>query len=344
MEWAVPSFSKSQVNRAGDALREKGIGLDIDTNSLNIINNWRASHQYPLNTIQMSLRKKAASVCDDPYVSQRIKRLPSVYRKLSFGTMKLAQMQDIGGCRAVVPSISSLHDLVEAFKSARFDHELINSKDYVAVPKDDGYRSIHLVYRYAGRGEKKCYDGLQIEIQLRTKFQHCWATAVESASTFTKQALKWRGGSIDWQRFFELSSAVLAYAEGQSRGILEDTPIDSIKSELRELSARLNALTQLRAYSVTLDYFEKKKLKSGLALLELKPAEGRVQISMFRVKDSQLANDAYIRREIELSDDPLANVVLVKVDSIAALRRSYPNYFLDTEFFVNQIKAAVRSD
>ena len=38
---------------------------------------------------------------------------------------------------------------------------------------------------------------------------------------------------------------------------------------------------------------------------------------------------------------PEADVVLVSVDSMAALRRAYPNYFLDTRAFLEAVKAAV---
>lgn len=39
--------------------------------------------------------------------------------------------------------------------------------------------------------------------------------------------------------------------------------------------------------------------------------------------------------------DQNTDVVLVSVESLAALRRAYPNYFLDTEVFLDIVRAAV---
>ncbi len=103
MEWARPEHSKNKVDEAGCIL------VDYEpTNQLNreaayqIINNWRASHNYPLNTFQVRLRSRAKAIDNKSIVVQRIKRLSSIGHKLErFKTMRLSQIQDIGGCRAI---------------------------------------------------------------------------------------------------------------------------------------------------------------------------------------------------------------------------------------------------
>jgi hypothetical protein len=59
------------------------------------------------------------------------------------------------------------------------------------------------------------YDGQRIEIQIRSKLQHLWATAVETAQIFTGQALKSKvkNASADWLRFFALTSSAFALRE-----------------------------------------------------------------------------------------------------------------------------------
>ena len=60
MAWAVPLYDRKDVDDAGRKLAKlefpvtnmEGLG------ALAIINNWRSSHSYPLNTIQMTLRRK----------------------------------------------------------------------------------------------------------------------------------------------------------------------------------------------------------------------------------------------------------------------------------------------
>lgn len=53
-------------------------------------------------------------------VSRRIKRLSSIILKLRQNpTMNLTQMQDVGGCRAVVGHIREIEPLVAAYETSR---------------------------------------------------------------------------------------------------------------------------------------------------------------------------------------------------------------------------------
>src|SRR5690606_34815639 len=101
--------------------------------------------------------------------------------------------------------------------SSRLRHTLVNEKDYISHPKDDdGYRGIHLNYRYKNI-KNTHYDGLRIELQIRTKLQHIWATAVETVGIITSQSLKTREGEQRWIDFFALVSSAFAYKEDRPR-------------------------------------------------------------------------------------------------------------------------------
>ena len=71
--------------------------------------------------------------------------------------------------------------------------------DYISNPKDDGYRSIHLVYKL------KREPRLFIEIQVRSYFQHIWATAVETFGTLKSSSFKSGHGEKEWLKFFQFS-------------------------------------------------------------------------------------------------------------------------------------------
>src|SRR6266436_5212128 len=162
-----------------------------------VIGNWRSSHSYPLQCMKMTLKNRAKEIDQNALIAQRLKRVTSIASKLErFPNMKLSQMQDIGGCRAVVSSVRRVHDLVEVYEESRKKNptarmEFSEKYDYVADPKRDGDRGVHLVYKYRTPSlDRKMYNGLRIEIQLRSQLQHAWSTAVETVSAVTGQALK----------------------------------------------------------------------------------------------------------------------------------------------------------
>ena len=62
--WAVPAFTRGEVDRAGRLLAENGVADPLAVgHALDVIDNWRSSHSFPLNTFQMTLRNRAASIC-----------------------------------------------------------------------------------------------------------------------------------------------------------------------------------------------------------------------------------------------------------------------------------------
>ena len=71
-------------------------------------------------------------------------------------------------------------------------------------PKKDGYRSLHIIYEYKSDKCKTDYNGLRVEVQIRSRLQHLWATAVETVDFFTRQAIKFNEGIPDWADFFRL--------------------------------------------------------------------------------------------------------------------------------------------
>jgi hypothetical protein len=208
MAWTKPQFKRGDVDRAGEFLVNeddiaRAYGEDVDSyvneadRAYGIINNWRSSHSYPLQVVKMTLLTRAKRVDAQAIVAQRIKRLSSIEAKLKLNKdMKLSQMQDLGGCRAILGTPRRVADVVTLYekniaKNPYDRPKFVKKYDYISQPKTSGYRSIHFVYKYqTSATELKIYDGLRIEIQLRSRQQHAWATAVETVSTFTGQALK----------------------------------------------------------------------------------------------------------------------------------------------------------
>jgi ppGpp synthetase/RelA/SpoT-type nucleotidyltranferase len=211
--WAKPEFGRDKVNRAGEILTSSSVSNVEADAALKIVNNWRAIHACPLQTIKMTLAGRAQKQDLHAVISQRTKRIPAIRLKLRENhaaglEMKLSQMQDIGGCRAVLRTVLEVEKLAQDYEKARIKNArrggVFHRKyDYIEKPKPTGYRGIHLVYKYHTESKMLAiYNDLKIEIQLRSKLQHAWATAVETVDFFTGQALKSNIGDVDWKCFF----------------------------------------------------------------------------------------------------------------------------------------------
>jgi hypothetical protein len=354
MIWTEPLYRRESVNAAGRALLA---AMYADWNKwgsdeweeyyakLNIINNWRASHAYPLLTMRMTLGHYARKVDPAALVAQRIKRLVSIGAKLDHERrMKLTQMQDIGGCRAVVVSMGALNDLVACYEQSRIKHERATYDDYVNKPRDSGYRGVHLVYRYRSDKAKTVYNDLKIEIQLRSQFQHAWATAVETVGTFIGQALKSSIGEAQWLRFFQLMGTAIAIRERTPA--VPETPADETRlvEDLAHCATALNVGPRLAAFGHamrTLTQPSAEQEKAYYYLLRLDANNSQLTVSGFRKNQSEEASEAYLNAEKDVKITPGLDAVLVSVDSIAALERAYPNYFADTRIFVELMNQAL---
>jgi hypothetical protein len=342
MVWAIPRYSPAQVDAAGDVLNDDSANAaDFDA-ALEVVNNWRSCHSFPLNTLQMALRRKAGTVSVkhvNPLVAQRIKRLPAIIHKLKrLPKLKLSVLQDIGGCRAVMGDIKLVHALRTAFSATQMRHELVAEDDYLAKPKKSGYRGIHLVYAYRS-DRTTTFDGLKIEIQLRSRLQHAWATAVETVGMFSAQYLKSSQGDPNWLRFFVLMGSVIALRENATLVPgTHSTPRDLI-AELKLVADELDARRRLVAYGQALKLVEPDS--GSYFLLQLDSHTEKLTVTGYRRNDLATAEADYARVERSAMGNPGADAVLVSVDSVKLLRAAYPNYFADTKRFVEILDAAV---
>lgn len=350
MAWATPKYTRSQVDAAGSALaalaagKTQPSGEDI-VRIFDVIDNWRSSHNFPLNTFQIGLRRAARRVDRNSLTAQRIKRLSSILHKLRrFPSIRLSQMQDIGGCRAIVSSVGKVEEVVKRYKESDIKHRLDHIDDYIFKPKPSGYRGVHLIYRYYS-DRKETYNGLKVEIQLRSQLQHAWATAVETVGTFIRQALKSSQGQEEWLRFFALMGTAIALREHTP--LVPETPTDKkeLKEELRGYSHRLDVEGHLHTFGTALQTLEAPSGFDPHAhyfLLRLDAAAKSVSVTGYRSNELEKASQDYLAIERAIVEQPNVDAVLVSVESVTALRRAYPNYFLDTHAFIEAVKQATK--
>src|SRR5437762_3361492 len=163
MEWVYPQFDRATVNAAARRVLNDEAAEVRDDESLRIVNNWRDSHFFPLNTFEVTLRHKAKTVFARAIVSERRKRLVSILAKLrNQPLMRFTQMQDIAGCRAVMGSVKTVYELVDVYKRSDLKHKLLPIDDYIHKPRASGYRGVHLIYAYFS-DKHDTYNGLKVE-------------------------------------------------------------------------------------------------------------------------------------------------------------------------------------
>jgi len=347
-QWTKREYSKGEIDRVGArllpwwtepvAVTTPDIGRDY-----RVVQNWRTSHAFPLNTFQMGLRQRAAKIESGVIVAQRLKRFSSLMNKLKREpAMKLSQMQDLGGCRAIVSSVSavdSLFDLYRGSGATGSEEGTLKYDDYIREPKPDGYRGIHVVGRYHARNDAyESWNGQRIEIQLRTRLQHAFATAVETVTTFTLTPLKFGGGPADWRRFFSLMGSAIAIREGTA--LVEGTPTNrgDLVSELRDAAKLLKVRQRLRAWTQAMKEPPRQSLKGAKwLLLVLDVSANTIKVIGYanRIKASEAVAD------IEKSGPSgTLDAVLVWVKSFRDLRKAYPNYYADTTEFLEFLTEA----
>jgi putative GTP pyrophosphokinase len=268
MAWPTPLYSRNEVNRAGVTLISPVKNAAEWLHAWDVLTNWRSCHGYPMNTFQATLRRKLENIDASAIVAQRLKRVPSILAKLRrFDSMNLSRMQDIGGLRAVTRNLRTVRNLRHDYLNSRFKHKLVSERDYIRSPKPSGYRGIHLVYRYQGQHTSN-YDGLLVELQIRTRLQHSWATAVETMGTFLDHALKSSEGPQEWLDFFSLAGAAFAHLESTVTVPGFETLDRSATFEKTTAEAeRLRIHERLQAFTVAADAISQDKARSKYHLV-----------------------------------------------------------------------------
>jgi len=110
-----------------------------------------------------AIKKKLADSGIEAAVQGREKHVYSTYRKMIEKHLSFSEVHDIFGCRVVVKDVPACYLALGALH-ALYKPIPGKFKDYVAIPKGNGYQSIHtdLIGPY----------GVPVEVQIRTEQMH----------------------------------------------------------------------------------------------------------------------------------------------------------------------------
>ena len=225
-------LSRGQVDRAGGVLRRwAATGMPTGPEVLaasTTLAAFRDEFRVPLRLVVMGLRSAVRTEGVEVIVGERLKRQARIVEKLTrLQPMELSRMQDIAGCRAILPDQDAAYRVLARIRHHR--SRVLRVVDYVTDPKPSGYRAIHVIVER---------NGAPVEIQLRTVSQQQWAMHVEDLDTVHGVQLKSDDGP----------AAALAYLRVYAEGLAEQdaTGILTVATARRVAAARAVAMRELR--------------------------------------------------------------------------------------------------
>lgn len=311
------NISKTLIRKIGHNIKNNIVSEE----ELNTFNEYRNTYIEVMEELLTSIKDKLPKPL---FIARRLKRLESIKIKLQrFPQMKLDRMQDIGGARAV---FNNLNEVKEYIKNIRViensTFKIIKENDYISNPKDDGYRSYHIVFECLSDKLK----GYKVELQIRDLKEHYWATAVEILSVISKSNnLKVGKGEEYYKRFFYLSSKIL-------HNEYDKNEVD----ELKELDKKYKILDTLKGFSLGFNSID-LKIQDLINIIFMNYNTKKVYVDSFNKENIEKASSLY--KDLEKEDN--INAVLVDARDIKTLNEAYPNYFGDSKKFINYIERMI---
>lgn len=339
------------IRKIGEKLRE---GIELTEEEKLEFDNFREAHNIIIKLFTIELKK--VNFSKQHLTASRNKRIETIISKLCRPEKpKLDRIHDIAGTRIIFENIKSLENYIDILENT----ELVNFKEkinedknrynYIKNPKSDGYRSIHKVFYYSSNipystlNEKSFnLENKKIELQLRTRLQHIWATTVEIYDIINKSNIKTgTHNKLETKEglFFKKCSLVF---EG-----IESNDVEKIKinineifrdKDLVEIYNRLKGIKNIKNIQLpkTLGSDEVFILitdlnKGKTTFFTTDPIEKNDK------QDTFLINASYRRLE-EKNTKGEYILLLLTLGDIKKLKNVYPNYFLNTNEFISILK------
>jgi ppGpp synthetase/RelA/SpoT-type nucleotidyltranferase len=208
----METLSKTQIDRLGERLRAQAFGEA----ELRLLDEYRRTFGPAYDRVVANVQR----IIGVPVSGRPAKSTSSIIEKLNRESLRLSQMQDIAGCRAIVADLLQQDRAVNALER-EFDSVAVQDR---RKKPSHGYRAVHLIVRE---------DGKPIEVQIRTSLQHVWAEMSEKLADTIDPSIKYGGGPTTVRhildkvttqaRLFEELEAELAHEVGTLVEQVRDT-------------------------------------------------------------------------------------------------------------------------
>lgn len=150
-------------------------------------------NQY-IQKLKIILAKELTKAGIDHEIEGRFKHLYSIWRKMTTKDRKFDEIHDVFALRVIVPSVADCYKVMGIVHNL-WKPSYSRFKDYIAVPKPNGYRSLHTTVFGPG--------GKSTEFQIRTRAMHDEALYGISAHLYYKERskpMRWVQEILDLQR------------------------------------------------------------------------------------------------------------------------------------------------
>lgn len=184
-------LSNSQIDKIGGKLKAN----DIDVDCLTKLEAFRSLYVDSYRFVEGTLVDKMGC----RITGRPSKSTVAIAEKLRRESIRLNQIQDIAGCRVLVPDLASQDSLVETMMVLFPEVEVDDKR----LKPTNGYRAVHVIAWTNGR---------PVEIQVRTRLQHAWAEISEKVADQFGHSIKYGhgdGGAIEFLQGLSVVTAKL---------------------------------------------------------------------------------------------------------------------------------------
>ena len=183
----------------------------------------RGNRKEIVATLRQSLEECLAQEGIEARVQGREKHLYSIYMKMKEQRKSFSEIMDVFGFRIVVDKVDTCYRVL-GFVHNYFTPIPGRFKDYIAIPKANGYQSLHTIL--------KAHSGLPMEVQIRTEEMEAMANngiaahwlykgSEEDDAPIHTRAQAWMGRLLEMQQ-----------KAGNSLEFIENVKVDLFPDEI----------------------------------------------------------------------------------------------------------------
>jgi guanosine-3',5'-bis(diphosphate) 3'-pyrophosphohydrolase len=175
------------------------------------------------NTIEAAIRQRLKESNIEAVVKYRQKNIHSIYRKMKEKKLSFKELTDVFGVRIMTESVDDCYRVLGVM------HNLYKPlpgkfKDYLAIPKTNGYQSLH--------SSLFGPHGVSIEVQIRTAEMDYFAESGIAAHWIYKEGetstTNAQGRALEWLK----SLLEMQQKSGSSQEFLESVKVDLFPDEI----------------------------------------------------------------------------------------------------------------